>query len=722
MMGMTSDECYASNTPWLQTMAYCIQQNCNADGYPAEKQAECFSKQAVAGASTPTFEQSLPATPPTIELAEDAMWLNETSLVNSNVYYSTHGTYGEFARQEYLHTRYSVILYLLVIGTCIIAGAFAHIRGAFPGFQKKLQTSNLWAKLQGLVFLPAFVGTRRLEPLPGKIGYVPSRALGIFITVFVILNVVFSAVNFQSFQPNIWFFSSGFELCEYVGNRTGTLSLVNLTIAILFAGRNNLLLAITGWNQTAFLTLHRWIARVATLQAVVHSIAYTVAYFEPGYEGASAYAAKAADPFFYWGIIGTIALCLALGFAALPFRTKFYEFFLFTHVAFITVALAACWYHLVPHFGFDYGYQVWLYIAFAFWAADRTARVARVLYYNRFGDTAGVVEAVPGCDVLQITVFPRADWKFGPGQHSFLYFPSLGKPWESHPFSIAGWKRKGQELPMLATTGLAAGEREKASQPKDFGIVSVTADSDSSPSSSPRRLQAATAHKTQIVGHTYIQFLVRVHAGMTSSLQKRLLASPSGSKMEVSVYTEGGYAGHRATLQPLSVADTVLCLIGGIGITNALSYIQEYASSNIHRGESSRTGRGVMKKAKRFVLAWSAKEMGLIEHVRRNFLADAEGVEFSFWYTGDVDAASQKSNSLDDETQKEATSTSRTTAGATNGRMEIGTVIRSHLEPGLQTTVLVCGPGTFTDEATRQVVKCVKEGFRVDLVEEAYAW
>ena len=34
-MGMTSDECYATNTPWLETMAYCIQQNCNADGYSA---------------------------------------------------------------------------------------------------------------------------------------------------------------------------------------------------------------------------------------------------------------------------------------------------------------------------------------------------------------------------------------------------------------------------------------------------------------------------------------------------------------------------------------------------------------------------------------------------------------------------------------------------------------------------------------------------------------
>lgn len=107
MMGTTSDECYTTNIPWLQTMAYCIQQNCNADGYDASKQAKCFSVQAVAGAAEPTFQESLPAIAPTVELSEDDMWINVTSLVNSNVYSSIHGTLKEFARSEYIHTRYS---------------------------------------------------------------------------------------------------------------------------------------------------------------------------------------------------------------------------------------------------------------------------------------------------------------------------------------------------------------------------------------------------------------------------------------------------------------------------------------------------------------------------------------------------------------------------------------------------------------------------------------
>lgn len=161
-----------------------------------------------------------------------------------------------------------------------------------------MQSSRLWSKLRQHLFLPALVGSRHLQPLPGRVGYVPGRMLSINIGIYVILNIIFSSVSFRSFQPNIAFLSWQFEICEYVGNRTGILSLVNTAIAVLFAGRNNLLISLTGWSQTTFLTLHRWSARVATVQAIVHSIAYTTAYWSPGYAGAVAYAAQAAMPFY----------------------------------------------------------------------------------------------------------------------------------------------------------------------------------------------------------------------------------------------------------------------------------------------------------------------------------------------------------------------------------------------------------------------------------------
>ena len=109
-MGTTSDDCYATNVPWLQTMAYCIHEMCDADGYSFKNQVKCFSAQAVAGASEPTFQNSLPAIAPTVELSEDAIWLNVTSLVNHDIYFSSYGSEKEFARSEYIHTRYSYVL------------------------------------------------------------------------------------------------------------------------------------------------------------------------------------------------------------------------------------------------------------------------------------------------------------------------------------------------------------------------------------------------------------------------------------------------------------------------------------------------------------------------------------------------------------------------------------------------------------------------------------
>jgi hypothetical protein len=54
------------------------------------------------------------------------------------------------------------------------------------------------------------------------------------------------------------------------------MSYANLVMLWLFGGRNNIFLWATGWSFATFNLFHRSIAYVATLQAVVHSIGYTV--------------------------------------------------------------------------------------------------------------------------------------------------------------------------------------------------------------------------------------------------------------------------------------------------------------------------------------------------------------------------------------------------------------------------------------------------------------
>ncbi|CAK7218463.1 hypothetical protein SEUCBS140593_003552 [Sporothrix eucalyptigena] len=749
MMGMTDDACRNSNTPWLQTMAYCIQSECNSHGYTdVTKQEKCFLLHALDGDTTgPSYQDSLPATAPTVELAADAMWLNETSLVNADLYYSTYGTEGNFADSEYYHTKYAMTIYLTTIGVIVAAGVFAQLRGALPGFQRSLQTSAIWAKLQQFIFMPALFGasSRLHEPLPANIGYVPSRVLSLFIAVFIILNIVLSSVSFSTFSPSIYWNSPQFNLCEFVGNRTGTLSLVNISMAILFAGRNNLLLALTGWSQSTFLTLHRWAARVGTVQAVVHSIVYTLAYFEPGYDGATAYAAEVAMPFYWWGIVATIAFSLAASIAVLPMRTRLYEIFLVVHIVLAILALIGCWYHLVPHFGFTYGYQTWLYICFAFWAFDRVARVGRLLFYSRVTvftapQQQATIEAVPGTtNLVHVIIYPRT-WNFGPGQHSFLYFPSLGwgKGWESHPFSVAKWSNgieepmhqqlhqhqyQPQDVPLSKESDVIV-QAEASSAGSDGGANDISQAHESSVDASAQNEKDDVVlhhhhhhHQKSTVPRPSIEFLVRTHTGMTAWLRDHAVLG-HGRPIDLPLWTEGPYAGHRATLQPLNVADTILCVVGGIGITHVLSIVQEYVqATHANVGGESGVAIGqaksrIITRATRFILAWSSHEQALLDHVQERFLvaaAEVPGLEYQFWYTGDEETAAKEEGAS-------------VKAKATPGRMDVGSVIRSSLEAGRLTTVVVCGPNRMADEANRAVVQGVKDGFRVDSIEESFKW
>lgn len=43
--------------------------------------------------------------------------------------------------------------------------------------------------------------------------------------------------------------------------------------------RNNVLLWVTGWDFATYNNFHRWTARVSTVQAVIHSIGYTILVF-----------------------------------------------------------------------------------------------------------------------------------------------------------------------------------------------------------------------------------------------------------------------------------------------------------------------------------------------------------------------------------------------------------------------------------------------------------
>lgn len=58
-------------------------------------------------------------------------------------------------------------------------------------------------------------------------------------------------------------------MTRYIANRAGFLSLANLPIIFLLGGRNNFLIAITGLSYGVYNVFHKWVARVATVLAIV---------------------------------------------------------------------------------------------------------------------------------------------------------------------------------------------------------------------------------------------------------------------------------------------------------------------------------------------------------------------------------------------------------------------------------------------------------------------
>lgn len=329
-------------------------------------------------------------------------------------------------------------------------------------------------------------------------------------------------------------------------------------------------------------------------------------------------------------------------------------------------------------------------------------------YYNPLGGSEALIDAIPGCEIMQVTVFPRTTQGFGPGQHSFLYIGGLLKFWQSHPFSVAAWTTGLSPAPPTSTLPSNAGSGSGSDNDNEKATPTTTT-IHSHPSSPPPPNNTTPPSPTK----PSIRFLIRAHAGTTSHVHHRLLASEQ-KQLPLRVCIEGPYAGHRATLHPLQAADTVLCVAGGIGITHILGVLQQ-----VRQGHKN---RGVAAGPKRVVLAWSARERGLIEHVRREFLAGGEGaVECWFWWTGggrEEEGGGGGGEKMGENGGPKGVVEREVKAG----RMDVGKVIRECVEADQQTAVVVCAPGGMADEVTRQVVACVRGGFRVDLVEEAFAW
>lgn len=392
---------------------------------------------------------------------------------------------------------------------------------------------------------PSLIGAWHDRPLPYLLGNVPTIGQSLFIAIIVVLNIIFISVGYKTLYPNLpmqWYQDHYQELMFYVCLRTGVMAFCLMPTMLLFSSRNNILLWLSNWSHSTYLLLHRWIARIFLIQALLHSILALVLWVKT-----DQYAQTVSQPFWIWGCVATVAAVIIVLSSALVVRRRAYEAFLAAHIVLAVICIVGCWYHIEFEYDFTFGYETWLYAAIAVWFFDRAIRVLRILKFGiRYGRVSQVSSGVVRIDL------PGIRGVTSPARRVHVYFPALRPlaPWQNHPFST------------IPTAMLAEGTEA------DVSTV------DGSTSSPKIRVHGSekgiSSRQGPLCTSTGLTLFVRKTKGMTSRLQEnsRLLT-----------FLEGPYPNNdvRGVLR----SDRLLLIGGGIGITGLLSFLGHHESIKV---------------------------------------------------------------------------------------------------------------------------------------------
>lgn len=319
--------------------------------------------------------------------------------------------------------------------------------------------------------------------------------------------------------------------------RTGEIAYIITPLIFLLASRNNVLQWMTNWSHSTYLVLHRWVARIYALLAILHSILALVLYKQNG-----RYAMDSSMVYWKWGIAATMAAVVLACFSGLPFRRYSYEVWLLVHIFLSIILILGCWYHAYTLYKFLGGVFYFLCAASAVWFLDRIGRVARLLGVG--SRRAKVIDL--GGDYLRIDI-PAVRWGADAGKHVYVYFPTL-RPmrfWENYPFSVPPTHLLTPPPSVIQTSRQTSSQEEsnvlEKSRSMDINVETA------------QRPAARTVQQHPRAGLT---LYVRKATGLTNYLQ---------ANDSLLTFVGGPYINNSSTA--VLQCDGILLICGGIGIT-----------------------------------------------------------------------------------------------------------------------------------------------------------
>jgi hypothetical protein len=265
-------------------------------------------------------------------------------------------------------------------------------------------------------------------------------------------------------------------------------------------------------------------------------------------------------------VIATLSLSFIVPLSILPVRRKFYEIFLASHFVLALLALVGCYLHIWYNYRHQWGYELWIYIAFAVWAFDRLFRLLRMA---RNGMRKATITTIDD-DYLRVNIKGVAA-----DGHAYLYFPTLSwRFWENHPFSV------------VATVHLISSNGSQKPYADDFTdtppqdvekepVRVVELPTHSAGEAHTKRVSESTSSRADGAKHSMrstptmgLTFFMRRCSGLTSRLQ---------SCACLPVFVESPYGSHPI----LHDYPTLVCIAGGVGITAVLTHIRSHPGRTV---------------------------------------------------------------------------------------------------------------------------------------------
>lgn len=557
------------------------------------------------------------------------------------------------------------IMALIVLGIRIFEILWAKLRqvstlnvaGNKQGYWRTSQWSWMPDLKKHIIYAPLWKKRHNREMRLSSaisMGTLPSRLH------FVILFIYLGSNTAYMFVLD-WANENKMALCAELRGRSGTLSLVNMVPLIIFAGRNNPLIAILKISFDTYNLLHRWMGRIVVLEAIIHTIAWAIVAVEDiGWEGVGH--SIATNLFVGSGAVGTVAMTLLLILSLSPLRHAFYETFLNVHIVLAFVAFIATWAHCASsELPGGLPQLPWIMAIMALWFADRLARMIRIVYVNwsAKGWTDAFCEDMPG-NVTRVTLHLPRYVDVQPGTHAYLRFWGLCA-WESHPFSIAWVEHvKDSSLPVLEKEPFNAIDKPNTT--------------------------------------TKVSFLIGAQTGFTKKLNDRV--SLSRRPLRIKAAMEGPYAGHNS----LDSYGHVVLFAGSTGITHQVSYIR-----HLLQGYNDGT-----TATRRITLVWIIREYESLEWVRPY-------MDVILRMPNRKDVLRVQVFVTRPQNPSDIVSASATVR-MFPGRPNVPLLLQKEVQEQMGAMcVTVCGPGALADDV-REAARGVQGSSVVDFVEESFTW